>query len=123
MESNLSNISSWELDALNKLKLKFKDVRYNYYDKERYPYLCDFYISDIDTFIELNYHWSHGGEPYVGSRQQLNIINHWRLKGWLNNIKVWTIKDVKKREVAKVNNLNYFEFFSQKEFNSWYSSI
>lgn len=123
MQNNLSNISTWEQEALDKLKSKFHSVKFNYYDKERYPYLCDFYIEDIDTFIELNYHWSHGNEPYKATPQQLKIIKEWVHKGWYSNIKVWTVKDVQKRTTALTNKLNYKEFFSKSEFNKWFNSL
>ena len=38
-------------------------------------------------------------------------------------IEVWTIRDVKKRNTAKQNNLNYFEFFNMKQFNDWISTV
>ena len=41
------------------LRLKFKDVRSQYKSKE-YPFACDYYIGDIDTYIECNYHISYG---------------------------------------------------------------
>lgn len=123
MKNNKSNMSTWEEEAYTKLLSKFKDVYYNYYDKTRYPYLCDFYIKDIDTFIELNYHWSHGSEPYTASKKQIKEVLTWYNKGWFNNIKVWTLKDVRKRTVAKTNNLNYKEFFTRGEFNNWINSI
>lgn len=120
---DLSSMSKQETDAYYLLTSKFDNVHYNYYDKVRYPYLCDFYIEDIDTFIELNYHWSHGTEPYIGTKDQMSTVRYWIKKGWYHNIKVWTVKDVNKRSTAKNNGLNYLEFFSPKDFNKWINSI
>ena len=45
------------------------------------------------------------------------------LKKMLNHNKfgsyVWTIRDVKKRNIAKENNLNYIEFFTILELETW----
>lgn len=123
MQGKNQTMSNWEKEAYDKLVTKFNKVYYNYYDKSRYPYLCDFYIEDIDMFIELNYHWSHGGEPYNATKSQLDLVNEWRNKGWYGNIKTWTVKDVQKRSFAKSNNLNYKEFFTRSSFNKWYKSI
>lgn len=120
---NNSYMSSTETAVYNQLLTKFSTVKYNYYDKKRYPFLCDFYIEDIDTFIELNYHWSHGGEPFTGTKDQLDIVSYWYKKGWIGNIKSWTYRDVKKRLTAKLNNLSYLEFFTPEEFNKWFKSI
>ena len=123
MQNNKSSMSTWESEAFNLLQTKFTDVRFNYYDKERYPYLCDFYIGDLDLFIELNYHWSHGFEPFVASKKQLDTIELWKSKGWYGNIKTWTVKDVKKRQIAEINNLNYKEFFNKESFIDWFNTI
>lgn len=62
-KNNSFNTSTQELSVFEKLKLKFNDVKCQYKD-DRYPYNCDFYIPDIDLFIELNFHWTHGQKPY-----------------------------------------------------------
>lgn len=90
-------------------------------DKIRYPFRCDFYIPEKDLFIELNLFWTHGGVAYNSS----NTDHIKKLEQWRNKIKsskffgqaieVWTIRDVKKRETAKKNNLNYIEFFNLQE--------
>ena len=38
-------------------------------------------------------------------------------------VEVWTVRDVKKRNTAKQNNLNYLEFFNMKQFNDWISTV
>jgi len=40
------------------------DIERNYNKDIRYPFSCDFYIKSLDLFIELNFHWTHGGMPY-----------------------------------------------------------
>ena len=38
-------------------------------------------------------------------------------------INTWTILDVKKRNIAKENNLNFLEFYTLDEFYIWYEKI
>lgn len=84
-----------------------------YYDKDRYPFSCDFYIPSEDLFIELNRFWHHGSHPFdKTSKDDIDLLEEWKSKASDNNqyaeaIKTWTIRDVKKIETARQNNLNY----------------
>ena len=40
------------------------DIIRQYYDKDRYPFNCDFYIKSKDLFIEYQGHPSHGYCPF-----------------------------------------------------------
>lgn len=107
----------------------FKDIKCQYYC-ERYPFNCDFYIPEIDTFIEYQGYYTHGNHPYnkrnVNDINELNKLieknlNH---KKYNNNlyfikIKTWTISDVNKRNIAKQNKLNYIEFWNYDEVINW----
>ena len=70
-------------------------------------------------FIELQGSWTHGKHPFdKNSNKDIYILNIWKLKNtkyYNNAIKVWTISDIKKRETAKKNNLNYIELFSKND--------
>lgn len=117
-------------------KFNFEDIIHHYYDKERYPFECDFYIKSLDLFIELNFYWTHGFEPY-----DKNNLNHQeRLNNWIkyteeinfkkqkkdsykNAIYIWTIDDPNKLATFKRNNLNYKIFYNLEEFIEWYSNI
>lgn len=87
------------------------------YKEERYPYACDFYIPSEDLFIELNFHWTHGGMLYEENNPQCQEkLKEWEEKAktskyYLDAIITWTIRDVNKRRCAKKNNLNYLEIF------------
>ena len=65
------------------LRKKIEDLtpeQINYKD-ERYPFNCDFYIGDLDIFIELNLHWTHGKEPFdVKNKENLKIVEQWKEK-------------------------------------------
>ena len=103
------------------IKEKFPDVKRQYKDKVRYPYFCDFYIPELDLFLELNGTWTHGKHPYdMNSKEDNTMLNIWKEKSkdhpmYLSAIKTWTISDVSKRNKAKENNLNFKEVWSLDE--------
>lgn len=97
-----------ELKEMN----RFKTI-YRRYKEDRYPFYCDFYIQEDDLFIELNLHWTHGGRPYDPNdpdcQKQLAL---WQEKAktskfYQQAIETWTVRDVKKLDTARRNNLNY----------------
>ena len=85
------------------------------YKSIEYPYNCDFYIKSLNLYIECNFHWTHGGHSYDSENlEDLEIIEKWKSKKskyYNNAITTWTVRDVRKRNIAKKNNLNYIEFF------------
>ena len=82
-----------------------------YYDKERYPFRCDFYIIPEDKFIELHGFWTHGPHPFNKNDpkdQELLLQLEDEQTEWSRAIiYTWTDLDVRKLETAKQNNLNY----------------
>ena len=107
------------------LKELFEDVKRHYVSK-LYPYHCDFYIPEIDLYIEYNGHWTHGKEPYIGTNEQNNTLFNWNSKlgpSYKKAIDTWTKRDVLKRKTAKDNGLNYLEFFTMDEFNRWFENF
>lgn len=124
-----------ENDIYKLLLLKFPKAIHHLKDKEKYPFYCDFYVPEIDTWIEYQGTVEHGnykGEilgPYnadnlkhqaVVKELQEKSINHPR---YATILKVWTISDPLKRKTAHENGLNWLEFFNMKEFMNWYNSI
>jgi len=125
------NKSKLEDKSFDLLKEKFNDVVRNY-KCERYPFACDFYIPSLDIFIECQYSMFHHGRPYIGDENDLKEVELIKEKsekrkqenGRKNTrydalIETWTVRDVKKRNIAKENNLNYFEFFTILELEKW----
>jgi predicted nucleic acid-binding Zn ribbon protein len=108
----------------SKIEKQFKqyleDNNINYifqYRSNEYPYLCDFYIPDYNLYIEIQGNWTHGKHAYTGDDEDLEIINVWKnkhTKFYDHAIYVWSELDVKKRKIAKNNNLNYLEIYSIK---------
>lgn len=114
--------SDQEERAYQSLKEKFPDVIRQYRDKIKYPFICDFYIPSLDLFIELNFHWTHGGHPYNAEKDK-EQLEFWKSKNstyYDTAINTWTVRDVNKLETAKRNNLNYLVFYNEKEFKDWF---
>ena len=74
------NTSKLEEQTFDILKQKYPDIIHQYKDKDRYPFVCDFYIPSSDLFIECNYHWTHGGKPFDGTDEDNAIVNKWKAK-------------------------------------------
>lgn len=118
--STYANSSIFEVFAYYELSKHFdkNDIFIDYglhpYDK-RYPFPCDFYIKSLDLFIELNVHFTHGGHWYDDKsntdrhrKSQLELTDRKRNRKFLST---WCDTDVKKRMIAKQNNLNYLVFW------------
>lgn len=93
------------------------------YKDDRYPFACDFYIKSEDLFIELNLNWTHGGHKFdANSQEDLKKLADWQEKAltsdyYKNAIETWVVRDQKKYEIAKLNNLNYLVFYNESEIN------
>lgn len=114
-ENGTINSSSKETELLNLLISLYgeSDVIHQYFDKERYPFKCDFYIKSIDLFIEYHGTWTHGARPFDESDEScINTLNDWKEKS-LNSkyyeiaIYNWTDLDVRKLETFRKNHLNF----------------
>lgn len=126
-KNNSFHVSKEERKSVKLIQERVQTVFVQYSD-ERYPYSCDLYLPKSDLFIELNYHWTHGFEPFVGSEKQKKILKEWEDKAKESRyyqiaIEVWTERDIEKRELAKLNKLNYKEFFNYQEFNEFVDSL
>ena len=104
---------------------QYQDYRYTWSDKLNriHHYLCDFYIPELDLFIEFNGFPCHGPHSYnPDSKEDQELVEKWKLRYkngkhplYKRMINGWTISDVKKRKIAKENNLNYYEFWTLEE--------
>lgn len=112
------NTSKFEEEMFSYIKEKFPFVKRQYKDNIRYPWRCDFYISELDYFIEIQGYYTHGKEPYnPNSIKHQVLIQRYKERYDPNcqAITIWTIKDVEKRECAKKNNLNFKEIWTLEE--------
>ena len=115
------NTSKMEEKMFLYIKERFPLVERQYNKDKRYLYNCDFYIPELDYFIELNGTWTHGKHPFdATSIQDQIILERWKEKSkehpfYVNAIETWTKRDVEKRNKAKENNINFKEVWSLKE--------
>ena len=122
------NISTPENLIYERLSEKFGEVL-RQYKSEKYPFACDFYIPEIDLYVEFQGNWTHGKEPHNPENQEhQKILKTWHEKARTSEfyqiaIKVWTEADPKKRQIVKDNNLNWLEFFTLEEFEEWFDAI
>lgn len=112
------NSSSIEEEFFLYIKSRFPKVIRQYKDKNRYPYFCDFYIPELDYFIELQGYYTHGKHPFdPNSNEDLQLIEYYKKKYGedCQPITIWSIKDVEKRDCAKRNHLNFKEVWSLED--------
>ena len=90
------------------------------YKSEQYPYLCDFYVPELDLYIECHFFWTHGGHFFdPNNPEDLAKLEKWKSKHskfYDNAIQNWTVRDLEKLECARKNNLNYLVCWSEEEF-------
>ena len=90
-----------------------------YMDRVRYPFHCDFYVTTLDLFIELNATWTHGGHWFDAENAlDLQQLFKWKERAlhrgsqyYKAAIHTWTEADLLKRSVAETNHLNYLVFW------------
>ena len=112
------NSSSTEEELFLYIKSRFPTVVRQYKDKNRYPYFCDFYIPELNYFIELQGYYTHGKHPFnPNSNEDLQLIEYYKKKYGedCQPITIWSIKDVEKRDCAKRNHLNFKEVWSLED--------
>lgn len=86
---------------------------------------CDFYIPELDLYIEYQGIWTHGSKPFEGTEEDIKKLNKWKEKNkayYKQAIYTWTKLDVKKRKIANDLNLNWIEFFNMEQFMNWYNN-
>ena len=121
------NSSKLEEQFYKKLAKIYKNTKRQYHDT-RYPFACDFYIPELDLFIELNLTWTHGGQPFSNSKQNLKKLTLWEQKAktstyYKNAIKVWTKTDPLKIQIANQNNLNYICLYTWLECKQFLANL
>ena len=112
------NTSKPEEELYLYIKEKFPSVKRQYKDKLRYPYNCDFYIPELDYFIELQGYYTHNTHPYnPNSILDQVLVERYkeRYGAKCQAITIWTLKDPEKRDCAKRNHLNFKEIWNLEE--------
>lgn len=123
--------SNQEIQVLESL-IKYFGVNdiIHQYKCDLYPFYCDFYIKSIDTFVECNFHWTHGNMLFDESNELcINQLNIWKEKAdkgsqfYVNAIEIWTIRDVKKYFTALNNGINLLIFYNINDFYNWLEEL
>ena len=120
------NTSKPEEELYLYIKEKFPSVKRQYKDKLRYPYNCDFYIPELDYFIELQGYYTHNTHPYnPNSISDQVLVERYkeRYGPKCQAITIWTLKDPEKRDCAKCNHLNFKEVWSLEEGKKFIDSL
>lgn len=129
---NKKSKSSKMEDASYELLCKYfneSDVERWYVDKHRYPFRCDMYIKSLDAFIECNYGFEHqpdmgpfdiNNSKHINRLQELQMNSDAHKNPKRNRYKgavyQWTDLDVRKRQCAIDNKLNWYCVFTQEAF-------
>ena len=120
------NTSKPEEELYLYIKEKFPSVKRQYKDKLRYPYNCDFYIPELDYFIELQGYYTHNTHPYnPNSISDQVLVERYkeRYGAKCQAITIWTSKDPEKRDCAKRNHLNFKEVWNLEEGKNFIDSL
>lgn len=93
------------------------------YISDLYPFKCDFYLPETDTYVELNLYWTHQGHWFnPNSKEDIETLNFLKNKStpfYDDAIYTWTIRDILKRNTAMENKINYEVIWKREDFNSW----
>ena len=98
------------------------------YIDDRYPFHCDFYLVDTDTFIEINNYWMHNNHIFDKTNiNDLNTLNNWKDKSktsiqYKRAVEVWQ-QDALKYKYAIDNNLNYIIFWTKEDINTFIQNL
>ena len=121
--TNNNNISAAEQLFMDLAITHKLDFVAQYYDATVYPFICDFYIPSKNLFVELNVFWTHNSHWYSESADDLQTVEDWKSrqnKFYDNAIYTWTDLDVRKRTIAKKNNLNYVTLWTESDIRAWF---
>lgn len=120
------NSSSAEKKLYNLTKKLYKNTIYQY-TSEEYPYMCDFYIPELNLYIEYQGSMFHNMHLFRGTEEDNKQLDNIKIKAqesgrYKSLIEQWTIRDVKKYNIACENKLNYLLIYPKWDDN-WYSYL
>lgn len=134
---NYSGSAKYCIELLESLGLTIKTEQpYPFKELCKFPY--DAYIVELDTYIEFNFGFFHGKEPYEGLEEQMKHVdwlkakekeyfeseNHKNKSKYGDKVQKWTVNDVTKRKFFEQHpEYSWFEFFTVQEFETWLSIL
>ena len=120
------NRSSYETLLENFLKENNIKYEQEYNLDARYPYHCDFYLPDTDTFIEINVYWTHGKHFFnKNNKDDQKTLKIWKTKAkqgliqYKNAITVWTKLDLEKKEKAEKEHIKYIVLWNKQDIETF----
>ena len=121
----ISELEQFFMDKLDQLGINYK---YRYYDESgRYPYECDFYLTDSDTFVEINgtaLHDNHIFDPT--SKKDLEHLEYLKSKNdsswYQSKLRIW-LKDKEKYDIAIKNKLNYYILWNEQDIINYCNTL
>lgn len=105
----ISELEQFFINKLNDLNINYE---YRYFDVSgRYPYECDFYLPDTDTFIEINGTALHDNHIFdSNNKKDIEYLEYLKSRtdsSWYQSkVRIW-LKDKEKYDCAMENKLNY----------------
>lgn len=118
------NTSKIEKELEIELRKIFPDLKIQYRSKE-YPFNCDFYIPNLNLYIEYNGTWLHRDKFFdKNDLNDLKKLSQWMEKSkiskfYRNAIETWTVRDIDKLKTAIENSLNYIAWFNKEQAYNW----
>ena len=129
-KNNTLNVSKVERRVYEKILEKYPNTIQSYFSDE-YPFTCDFYIPELNLYIEYNGFTTHCGH-FFDSHNKYDIKRLEELKYLVENAKTqksknfyknviytWTVLDKRKLDTVKKNKLNYIVFWNEEEANNY----
>ena len=113
------------IDKLEELNINYE---YRYFDESgQYPYECDFYLKDTNTFIEINgtgLHDTHIFDPNNKKDiEQLEYIKSRTDSSWYQSkLRIW-LKDKEKYDTAIKNKLNYYILWNTNDIDNFCNKL
>jgi hypothetical protein len=134
-KNNSFNKSNPENNIYEILKTIYPNIIRNYNEK-RYPFNCDFYIPDLDLFIEYNGNWHHYIENYDKDKEEhKKLIEKWKIKAIEKRkenpkktnqyevaLNVFIKRDPEKVKIAKKSKINFLVLWNLKDFERFLST-
>ena len=120
--NNSFNISKKEDKIFNIIQVQYPNVKRQVKTFE-YPYAADFFIEELDMYIEYNGTWTHGTHPFdKTNKNDIEQVLFYKNKSinskyYKNAIYTWTILDVKKLHMIKQNNIKMLIVYNNFNIN------
>lgn len=120
--TKLKNNTFGSSHSLEEARIKFLKETYpqytilrQYNEDSRYPFACDCYIKELDLFIEFQGSYFHNWRPFVESEETIKEYDEMIAKGGQKETiaETWKRRDPLKREVARKNGLNFYEYWER----------